>query len=57
MREFINQKKTNNSRRIKRALTIKNLGVEVSPEETRNNSENYVYLKSPTVQMPIKLYG
>ncbi len=31
MREFINQKKTNNSRRIKEALTIKDLESEVSP--------------------------
>ncbi len=40
-------KKTNKPRRIKEALTIKDLGVEVSPERSRSNSR--LYLKSPTV--------
>ncbi len=32
MRDLYQSKKTNNSRRIVPALTIKDLGVEVSPE-------------------------
>ncbi len=48
--------KENQLQKIKEALTIKDLGVEVSPEGSEA-IRDYVYLKSPTVPDAIKIYG
>lgn len=53
LREFINQRKPTTPEELKEALTIKDLGVEVSPEEAETIRE-YVYLKNPTVPDAIK---
>lgn len=53
LREFINQRKPTTPEELKEALTIKDLGVEVSPEEAETIRE-YVYLKNPTVPEVIK---
>lgn len=55
LREFINQRKPTTPEELKEALTIKDLGVEVSPEEAETIRE-YVYLKNPTVPDAIKKF-
>ena len=55
LREFINQRKPTTPEELKEALTIKDLGVEVSSEEAETIRE-YVYLKNPTVPDAIKKF-
>lgn len=55
LREFINQRKPTTPEELKEALTIKDLGVEISPEEAETIRE-YVYLKNPTVPDAIKKF-
>lgn len=55
MREFINQRKPTTPEELKEVLTIKDLGVEVSPEEAEA-IRDYVYLKNPTVPEVMKKF-